>query len=278
MIILIGAYFMPSVTHKITLDLSNNVPPNLFQSMLIAFVGVFWSMGGWHHATYLSGEVIDPQKTVPKAMLFGTLTVTVFYLFIIAAYMILLPAELMSSSERVAGDAVAMVFSWGGKFVSIAIAISIFGTIGIYTMSAPRIYYAMAKDGIFFDFLSDISDRFKTPYKAMLFQAFWASILILLWGSFIRIITFVTFMDITFMALATATIFIFRNQKSDHSGFRLKWYPLIPLVYLIITIAFVLNTLANLNMESWAGVGILCMGIPSFYYFQRHKKRAAKST
>jgi APA family basic amino acid/polyamine antiporter len=137
-------------------------------------------------------------------------------------------------------------------------------------MTAPRIYFAMAKDGIFFSFLSDISETYRTPYKAMLFQAFWASVLILVWGSFTRIITFVTFMDIVFMALATSSIFIFRYRKVFNAGFRLKIYPWIPALYLLVTVSFVLNTLFFLNAESLVGVAILLAGIPAYYYF-KHK-------
>ena len=190
MIIVVGFWFLPDVSHEINLDLTYKIPENLLSGILLAFVGVFWSMGGWHHATYLAGESIDPKKSVPKAMLYGTLTVTIVYVLIIFAYMVLLPMGKMAESERVAGDALAAVYSHGGKLVSIIISISILGTIGIYTMTAPRIYYAMAKDGIFFKFLAEVSEKYKTPYKAMLFQAGWATILILIWGSFIKIITF----------------------------------------------------------------------------------------
>lgn len=275
MIIIVGFTFLPNVQHSIQLDLSADIPNNLMTNMLLAFTGVFWSMGGWHHATYLSGEAINPQTTVPKALFFSTITVTVVYVLIIISYMILLPTEQMSASERVAGDALAAVYLHGGKMVSIIISISIFGTIAIYTMSAPRIYYAMAKDGIFFNFLADVSPRFQTPYKAMLFQAGWASLLILIWGSFSRIIIFVTFMDIVFMALATSTIFIFRQRKTANNGYKLKLYPWIPIVYLIVTIAFVLNTLLDLNPESWIGVIILLIGIPVFYYFKKSRESKA---
>jgi APA family basic amino acid/polyamine antiporter len=273
MIIIVGFYHYPTMQHNINLDLSTDIPDHLVNGILMAFVGVFWSMGGWHHATYLAGETINPKKTVPKAMLYGTLTVTIVYVLIIFAYMILLPANLMSQSERVAGDALAAIYQGGGKIVSIIISISILGTIGIYTMTAPRIYYAMAKDGIFFRFLADVSQKYKTPYKAMLFQAAWSTILILIWGSFIKIITFVTFMDIVFMALATSTIFIFRKRKLNDTGYKLRFYPWIPIVYLIITIAFVINTLADLNAESWIGVGILIAGIPVFMYFRAAKRQ-----
>lgn len=271
MIVVVGWMNVPNISHEIQLNLSENVPDHLVSNILLAFVGVFWSMGGWHHATYLAGETKDPQQTIPRAMLYGTTTVTVVYVLIIFSYMILLPMSSMASSERVAGDALAMVYQNGGQIVSIIISISIFGTIAIYTMSAPRIYYAMAKDGIFFKFLADISEKYNTPYKAMIFQALWASFLIVIWGSFTKMITFVTFMDIVFMAMATATIFVFRKRKVPNDCYRLQWYPWVPLIYLLVTSAFVINTLWSLNTESWIGIGILLAGIPVFYYFRKLK-------
>lgn len=269
LIILVGMYFLPSSYDNLTLDITTGVPENLIQHILLAFVGVFWSIGGWHHATFVSGETIDPQKTVPKAMLYGTVIVTVFYLLIISAYMVLLPIDVMSTSNKVAGDAISTVLNHGGKMVSIAIAISIFGTIGIYTMSAPRIYFAMAKDGIFFKSLAEVSEKYKTPYNAMIFQAAWATLLIFLWGSFMKIITFVTFMDVTFMALASATIFVFRHKNQPNHGFKLRLYPWIPLLYFIVILAFVFNTLSGMNAESWLGLLILILGVPAYYYFRK---------
>lgn len=268
-IIAIGFWFSKDFNHEITFNLLKNTPDNVVQSMLIAFVGVFWSMGGWHHATYLAGEVKNAQSTVPKAMIIGTLIVTIVYILVIISYMLLLPQGLMESSSRIAGDSLSQAISWGGKFVTITISISIIGTIGIYTMTAPRIYYAMAKDKVFFNFLADVSTKYGTPYKAMLFQAFWSSIIIVVWRSFIKIITFVTFMDIVFMALATTTVFIFRRKNYFNSTYRMKLYPLPPLIYLIVSLAFVFYTLTSLNIESWVGVGLLSLGIPVFMYFRK---------
>ncbi len=267
-IIVVGLYFLPAASHDLHFDLTSQIPSNLWSGILLAFVGVFWSMGGWHHATYLSGETLEPERTVPKSMLYGTFVVTAVYLLVILSYMSLLPIAEMAGSKRIAGDALASVFTFGGQFVTLIICISIFGTIGIYTMSAPRIYYAMAKDRVFFSFLSHVSTKYGTPYKAMLFQAAWATILILAWGSFYKMITFVTFMDIVFMVLATSTIFVFRKRQVPNAGYRLRYFPLIPLLYLLVTVAFVVNTLAQLNAESWVGVLILVLGIPVYYYFK----------
>lgn len=269
LIIAIGFYHYPNIQHDIQLDLTKEIPEALTSQILLAFIGVFWSMGGWHHATYLSGEAKNAQSTVPRAMLFGTLMVTITYLLLIFAYMILLPPSDMSSSQSVAGDALSSVITYGGRWVSVIISISIFGTIGIYTMTAPRIYYAMAKDGIFFPVLAKLSVKYKTPYVAMIFQAIWATVLIFVWGSFNKIITFVTFMDIVFMALATSTIFVFRRKNQANLGFRLTWFPWIPLLYLLVTLAFVINTLISLDSASLAGVAILLAGIPVYFYFKK---------
>jgi APA family basic amino acid/polyamine antiporter len=268
-IVIIGIVFLPKMNHTWILDLRTDVPENLIQNILLAFVGVFWSIGGWHHATYLSGEAKEPSRTIPKAMFYGTTIVTIIYLSIIAAYMILLPIEQVAMSKRLAGDAVGTHLSWGGKAVSIAISMSLIGSIAIYTMSAPRIYFAMSKDKVFFSALADISSKYATPYKAMIFQTLWATVLILAWGTFDKLATFVTFMDIVFMALATATIFIFRMKRDEKPTYMVKHYPWVPLIYLIVTLMFVLNTLLKIKAESWSGVVILLLGIPAYYYFKK---------
>jgi len=241
---------------------------------LLAFVGVFWSFGGWHHSTFLSGEVIKAQTTVPKAMIIGTALVTLLYLLANTAYFMLLPVEEIIASKRVAADAIASVFDAGGTIVTLMVMCSLAGTVAIYTMTAPRIYFAMAKDGLFFDFLTKIHPKFGTPYYAMLFQSVWAVLLILLWGSFVRIITFVVFMDIVFMMLAASTIFIFRNKIPEQTRpYKALGYPILPALYVMITAAFVVNLLTSLSVESFVGLGILLIGVVAYYFFEsKHRK------
>jgi len=271
------------VTHTLNFDLAAP-PADLGNLMLLAFVGVFFSFGGWHHATYLAGETENPQRNVPRAMLIGTLTVTIVYLLVIFSYSLLLPMADIISSDRVAGDAVANAVSGGGKLVAVAISISIFGTIGIYTMSAPRIYYAMAKDGVFFTSLAKLHPKYKTPHYAMIFQGVWAIFLILILTNFHNLMTFATFMDIVFMALATSTIFIFRKRQQSNTAsesptglnkpaYLLKLYPLIPILYLLVTVAFVVNQLANMNLVTYLGPLILALGIPTFYFFKNKSQK-----
>ncbi|MBK9015470.1 MAG: amino acid permease [Saprospiraceae bacterium] len=218
-IIVAGFIFFDSAKVPVDFSLAENLPPNLTTAMLTGLIGVLFSVGGWHHASYVAGEAIDAPRTVPRAMFLGVLIVTSMYLLVNVAYMLLLPLDAIASTRTVAGDAIATLAPWGGKAVAVAIALSIFGTISIYTMSAPRIYYAMAEDGIFFKQLAWVHPRWRTPVVAMVVQVVWAmAVLVFFQGLFVKIITFVTFMDIAFMGLAGAGIFVFRKSWQTHNG------------------------------------------------------------
>ena len=268
-IVLVGIFFFsPETTGEITFQLDQEVPNNLMGGLLLALIGVLWSFGGWHHASYLAGETIRPQQTVPRAMILGTAIVTVVYVLTNLAYMLLLPLETIAGTERVAGDALASVFSFGSQLVTIMISISIFGTIGIYTMSAPRIYYAMAQDKLFFPFLAKVNSRFHTPIAAMTIQAVWALVLLAFWGTFHDLITYVTFMDLVFMTMAGVSIFIFRRKLADTPRAYTTWgYPIIPIIFILITTAVVINTLIERPEQAQAGLIILGIGLLIYFVF-----------
>ena len=173
--------------------------------------------------------------------------------------------------------AIGQVFDNGGKLVAIAIAISIFGTISIYTMSAPRIYFAMANDGLFFPKLAEVHPRFKTPHWAMLFQAGWASILIIFWETFNDLITYVTVVDIAFMTLGGISLFVFRKKMpAVKRPYRVVAYPVIPLVFILISAAFVVNTLFTETKQAMMGFGVLLVGIPVYYFFKKKTGRVVE--
>ena len=262
----------PAAVH-LDFSLDKNVPGNLAVAMLTGLIGVLFSVGGWHHASYVAGEAVDAPRTVPRAMFLGVLIVLAMYLLVNLAYMFLLPLEAIAETPRVAGDAMATVAPWGGKAVAVAIALSIFGTISIYTMSAPRIYYAMAEDGIFFKQLAFVHPRWRTPVTAMLVQVVWAiAVLLFFRGLFDRIITFVTFMDIAFMGLAGAAIFVFRHKRKNTARPVKAWgYPAVPLVFVVISAAFALNTLFERPGQALPGVGLLAVGAGVFRAFKRRQ-------
>lgn len=270
-IIILGIFlfgdFNKVIHSESTFDLSSH--PTAF---LTALIGVLWSFGGWHHTSYMAGEAIEPKKDVPRAMILGTLIVTAVYILVNIAYFSILNIDQFAASNRVAGDAIGSIFTYGGKLVSLAIMISVFGTIGIYTMSAPRIYYAMAKDGIFFKQLAQIHPKYKTPYVAMWTQAIWAVILLVFWQTFSDLVTYVTFMDIAFMCMAGLGLFVLRMKRPNAERLvRVPWYPIIPAIFVIISFAFVINTVIEKPVQAIAGLVLLLLGMLSYWYFKTTK-------
>ncbi len=267
-IIAVGFLFKnPEITLNLTME---GAPDDLVGMMFAGLIGVFFAIGGWHHASYLASETIDAKRTVPRAMVIGVTIIIIVYILINIALMNLLSLEAMTSSKKVASDAIASVgaIHKGGEMVAIAIAFSIFGTIGIYTMTAPRIYFAMARDGVFFKQLAYIHPRFKTPVNAMLLQMVWACVLILFWGSFGKLINYVVFMDIAFMMLAGLSVFIFRQKRKDADRPVKAWgYPVIPAIFVVISFMFVISTLfgEDTTQQATAGLIVLSVGVGVYY-------------
>ena len=272
-VILLASMLRDQTEHVHVWSLGENLPSDWLGLLLTALIGVLWSFGGWHHATYLAGETRHPQRNVPRAMLLGAVIVTLTYVLTNLAYLWLLPLETIAGTERVAGDALEAVIQGGGKGVALLIGVSVFGTIAIYTMSAPRIYFAMARDGVFFSFLARLHPRFKTPANAMATQAIWAIFLLLVWGQFHDLITYVTFIDIAFMTLAGIGIFIFRAHRADINRPYKAWgYPIVPGLYVLITFAFLVNTLVEKPVQAIAGLVALAAGI-IVYYLIKYARR-----
>lgn len=248
---------------------AGRAPLGLASALAAAMVGVLWSYGGWQHASFTAGEAKDPEKSVPFAMVVGALTVVVVYITINVAYMLLMSPEAIGNLPRVAADAVSVVFgSVGGSLIALAIFISTFGTVGIYTLTAPRIYYAMAADGIFFRQIASVHPRFNTPANAILLQSAWAIILILFWGTFENLISYVVFTDWIFFGLAAACVLILRRRlPKAHRPYKTLGYPVTPIFFVVLAGWFVVNTLIERPEQALAGIIFLALGVPVYYYW-----------
>lgn len=248
-------------------------PGNFWAALGLALIGVLWSYGGWQHASFVAGEARDAKKMIPRAMIGGAVIVAVVYMLANLAYMFLLPVNEIAASDSLAADAVSRVLPFGGILVAVMIAVSTFGTLGIYTLSAPRIYYAMAKDGLFFKKLAWVHPRFRTPVFAILVQSFWAVVLLLFWGTFEDLITYVVFTDWIFFCLTAVGIFVFRRRLKDHPRpYKTLGYPVVPLIFISITFLFVVNALIAKPVHAWAGLIFLLLALPVFYYFKKIRK------
>lgn len=237
----------------------------------VALVGVLWSYGGWHHASYVSGEVVNAQKIVPRALVLGGVIVTVVYVAVNSAYLSVMTRSEIASSSAVAADALLKVTAVGGILIAIMIAFSTLGTAGIFTLSTPRIYYKMGEDKLFFPWLADLHPKFATPVKAILLQSTWAGVLMLFWGTFENLATYVVFMDWIFMTMAAVGLFFFRNKKesSPHTGYKVPLYPIIPLIFIGISVWFLVSTIIGRPVQAMAGLFLMTIGLPVFIFFKK---------
>ncbi len=258
--------------------MSTQSPSKLFVALAVAMVGVIWSCGGWQHVTFAAGEAKNPRRNVAWAMIVGAVVITGIYLLTNVAYMLLLSPAEIAASEHVAADAVERVLgSTGGGLIALAIFISTFGTAGIYTLTAPRIYFAMARDGIFFRKVAEVHPKFRTPAFSIIFQSAWAILLILFWGTFENLISYVVFTDAFFFSLTAASVFIFRRRlKNEQPEFRTPGYPFTPLVFILIELWFLFVIVAEKPLESLVGLAFVALGVP-VYFLWRAKGRKLNS-
>jgi APA family basic amino acid/polyamine antiporter len=240
----------------------------------LALVGVLWSYGGWHHASYVGGEVFNANKVLPKALITGAIVVTATYILVNLAYMSVLSIEEISSSKAVATDALLKVTAIGGMLIAALISLSTIGTAGIFTLSAPRIYFVMGADKVFFPWLADIHPVFGTPLKAIALQSAWAAVLLVFWGTFESLATYVVFMDWIFMTLGAIALFIFRKRIHLPSAgmYTVPLYPLIPLLFIGISIWFLVSTLIGRPEQAIAGLFLAAIGLPFYYGFKKWGK------
>ncbi len=250
-------------------------PHGLGSGLAVAMVGVLWSYGGWQHATFTAAEARDPRRGVPRALILGSATVTLVYLLSIIAYMLLLSPAQMGASQRLAADAVAVVLGpTGAAIIAASIFISTFGTAGIYTLTAPRIYYAMAQDGVFFPRVAELHPKYRTPALAILLQSAWAIVLVLFWGTFENLISYVVFTDWIFFGLAAAAVFVLRRKRPNaERPYRTLGYPWTPLFFITLTGWFVFNTLFEKPAQAWAGLAFLGLGVPVYLFWKRRSSQ-----
>jgi basic amino acid/polyamine antiporter, APA family len=245
----------------------------------LALVGVLWSYGGWHHASYVGGEVLNANKVLPKALITGAVVVTATYVLVNMAYLSVLTIEEISTSKAVATDALLKVTAIGGMFIAALISLSTIGTAGIFTLSAPRIYFVMGADKVFFPWLADIHPRFGTPLKAIALQSIWAGVLLVFWGTFENLATYVVFMDWIFMTLGAIALFMFRRKFGKPSGttYKVLFFPITPLIFIGISLWFLGSTLIGRPQQAIAGLILMVIGLPFYYGFKKWGNKTTKT-
>lgn len=243
----------------------------------VALIAVTWAFDGWNNVNFVAGEIKNPKRNLPLALILGTLSVTVLYVLTNYIYLYALPIPEMAGVVRVAEKATATLFGGStGAFVSAAVIISTFGSLNGSILTGPRVYYAMAKDKLFFQKVSRVHPRFRTPGFAILIQAVWASILTLA-GTFEQVFTFAMFVAIIFWVAATASVFTLRKKFPDlPRPYRTWGYPVIPAIFILASCGILINTLIERPVEALAGLGLTVVGIPVYYYWKRKQNKETR--
>ena len=243
----------------------------------IALVAVLWAYEGWHDISFAAAEMKDPQRNFPRAVIGGVAIVITLYLLANLAYLkVLTPAEI-AASPRVALTAMTRVTGvWGGKILTAAILCSILGAMNSLILAGPRAYYQMAKDKLFFERVSRVHPKWRTPVESLIFQGVWASFLVLFIGGFSQLFTYVIFGGWIFYGLAVLSVIVLRRKAPEMPRpFHVPGYPVVPLLFGVVALGIVLNTLVETPRESGFGLAFIALGIPVYLVQRAVRRRAA---
>lgn len=241
-----------------------------------AMVGAFFSFGGWWDVSKIAGEVREPGRTLPRAMLIGVLIVTLVYIIVSAVFLYLVPLRTVTSDEAFVAQAGAVLFGHAGALVfSGIVVVCVFSSIAALIMSAPRVYYAMAQDGLFLHAVAAVQPRFGTPSRAILIQGVIASSLVAV-GNFQQIIAYFMFIAIVFLAMAGASVFVARSRPSSTTPiFVTPAYPLVPLLFLALISLLLILLAAHSPRQAALGTAVVILGLPVYKLFHRGSDVAA---
>jgi basic amino acid/polyamine antiporter, APA family len=249
------------------------VPPDLARpvaSFGIAMIAVLWTYEAWYFVTYAAGEIKDPKRNVPRALVGGLLVLTTVYVTVNLAYLYALSIDEMKGVTRIAEQAATvLVGPSGATFVALTVVISTFGCNAAAILAGSRLLFAMAADGVFFPAASRVHPRYRTPHLAIVGLTAWSAILALS-GTYEQLFTYVMFASILFSVAAGLALFRLRRTMPNHPRPYTTWgYPVVPIVFIAGSTAFVLNTLMERPTESLAGLGLLALGLPAYFYWRR---------
>lgn len=240
-------------------------------------VGAFFSFGGWWDVTKLAGEVRRPGYTMPRALAYGVAIVTVVYILESAVFIYLVPLDQVTSGETFVAQAGAVLFGHlGGQLFAAIVVVAVLGSLAAVIMSAPRVYFAMAKDHLFIRSVASTHPRFGTPARAITLQAALASLLVTL-GSFNQIVSYFVFTVVVFIAFTVAALFVMRRKEPLNLDYLTPGYPFTPIIFLILVTVLLFLLAANNPRQAFAGAGVVMLGIPVYFLFFRRVQTAIQN-
>ncbi len=241
-------------------------------AFILSMVAMLWAYEGWNNITFTAGEIKDPQRNLPRSLVLGMTAITLIYVGMNLVYLYAMPVGDMVATDTIGEAAAGRLFGpLGSRLMSLSVLISVFGCISATVISGPRVFYAMAKDGLFFRGIAEVHPLHRTPVKAIFWQCVWSSALCLS-GTYDQLYTFVIFAAVLFYALAGASVIVLRRRHPEWPRPYRTWgYPATPLVYVGVCVVVLVNTLINQPVESGWGLAILACGLPAYLYWKRRK-------
>jgi basic amino acid/polyamine antiporter, APA family len=246
---------------------------NLLTAVGAALVPVLFAYGGWQTASFISGELRDPRRDLPRGLLVGVLGVIALYLAVNVACLLALGVGPLAATKTPASEVMRIAFGEGGaRFIAVGIAISTLGFLSQSMLTAPRVYYAMAEDGLFFKSVGWVHPRTHVPVVAVALQGVFA-VLIAMSGRYEQILNYVVSVDFISFGLTATCLFVFRRRDAatgdDRAGFRVPGHPWTTLFFVAACWLVVLNTIYTYPGDSAIGLAILCAGVPVYFLWRR---------
>jgi len=240
----------------------------------LALIAVFWTYDGWYSVSCTAEEIKNPGRNIPLSLLLGTLSVTVIYFLVNLVYILALPVDKMKGVVRIGELASTQLFGPDVSFfITGAIMLAIFGCLSATILYGPRVYYAMAEDGAFFQSMAYIHPRYHVPSKALIGQAIWSGLLCLS-GTFKDLYSYVVFALVIFFALTGLAVITLRIKQPQRKRLYKVWgYPILPLFFVLINLAIFINTAISSPLKSMIGLIMLGIGIPAFLYWKAKAKK-----
>ncbi len=240
--------------------------------VLAVGAGLF-AFGGWHMVTYAGDETIAPERTMPRALAIGTLIATACYILLNGVYLYILPLATVTHSTAVAADAANAVLGAGGaNVISGVVILSTLGALSGIILAGPRVYYAMAQDGLLFRWLGYVHPTFHTPARAILLQALWSSVLVAT-GTYAQLFGRVVYTEWIFFALMAAGLMKLRGRPRYAPRYMVWGFPLVPLVFVVAAAAVAVRQIVSSPLDSGIGLGLVAAGLPIYFLWTRYARR-----
>ena len=251
-------------------------PTQLISALGVGMIAVFWAYDGWVYITWVAGEVKNPRRNVPRAMVLGVLAVGIIYIAMNLTYVYALPLKEIAAHETIAHAAAAALFSPSAAvWLSLMIAISCFSAAATCTLSGARVYLAMAQDGVFFKRMAVIHPQWRTPAFSLIGQGVWAAVLTLS-GRYDQLYTYVIYGMVLSYTLTVIGMFRLRWKRPEiPRPYRCTGSPWLPAIYVLIGTAWTLNTIITRPTQAFWGTAIVLIGVPGYLYWKRSNRKAS---